>query len=106
MASVLYLTEKSFYRVIASNKPVLVDFWAPWCAPCRMLTPVIEQLAEEFSGKAYVAKVNVDQNPRLAAKYRAATIPMVCIFQNGRLVHRSIGVKPGAVFAAMLKKRI
>ncbi|MBR6786429.1 MAG: thioredoxin [Clostridia bacterium] len=79
-------------EVLDADKPVLVDFWATWCMPCRMLAPTIEELAEDLEGKVIVGKVNVDEDPDLARKYRVASIPTLIVFENGAEVRRSVGV--------------
>ena len=79
-------------EVLGADKPVLVDFWATWCMPCRMLAPTIEELAEDLEGKVIVGKVNVDDDPDLARKYRVASIPTLIVFENGADVRRSVGV--------------
>lgn len=79
-------------EVLGADKPVLVDFWATWCMPCRMLAPTIEELAEDLEGKVIVGKVNVDDDPDLARKYRVASIPTLIVFENGAEVRRSVGV--------------
>ena len=79
-------------EVLGAEKPVLVDFWATWCMPCRMLAPTIEELAEDLEGQVIVGKVDVDENPDLARKYRVASIPTLIVFENGAEVRRSVGV--------------
>lgn len=79
-------------EVLASEKPVLVDFWATWCMPCRMLAPVVEEVADETAGRAVVGKVNVDEENELARRYRVASIPTLIVFENGAEVRRSVGV--------------
>jgi thioredoxin 1 len=93
-------------EVLKSDKPVLVDFWAAWCGPCRMVAPVIDQLADEYEGKLKIAKVNVDENPELAGKYDIMSIPSVFLFQNGSKVDGVIGARPKQVFDEMLKKYV
>lgn len=101
------LNEASFQTdVIEAGVPVLVDFWAVWCGPCRMLTPTIESLASEYEGKVKVAKVNVDENQQLAAKYGIMSIPTVMIFNEGKVVEQFIGVQPKGVYEDALKKYI
>ena len=79
-------------EVLASEKPVLVDFWATWCMPCRMLAPTVEEVADETEGRAVVGKVNVDVEMELARRYRVASIPTLIVFENGAEVRRSVGV--------------
>ena len=89
-------------EVMQSDKPVLLDFWAPWCGPCRMVGPIMEELAADFAGKAKVCKINVDEEQDLAAQFRVMTIPTVCVFKNGEIVDKSIGAKSKEDFSAML----
>jgi len=90
----LTITDANFDEVIASDKPVLVDFWASWCGPCHMIAPVIEELATEYEGKAILGKLDVDQNPVSAGKYQVRSIPTLLIFKNGQVVDQQIGVVP------------
>ena len=97
MGSALEFTDANFQSdVLESSVPVLVDFWAPWCGPCRMIGPTIEELAVENAGSFKVGKVNVDDNGRLAMTYNVASIPTIMIFNNGRLVQQFMGVQPKA----------
>ncbi len=82
--------------VLQAETPVLVDFWAPWCSPCRMVAPIVEELATEYEGRVNVAKVNVDQNPKIASKYGIMSIPSLLIFKNGSPVTNVVGFKPKA----------
>ena len=97
------LTESNFEQeVLKSEIPVLVDFWATWCGPCRMLAPTIAQIAEEQAGKIKVGKIDVDEEPELAAKYGIASIPTLMVFKSGVVVKSSVGVQPKAAIEAML----
>lgn len=99
------LSDATFDQVVGrSDKPVLVDFWAPWCGPCRVVAPTIEQLAREFAGRAVVAKLNVDDNPRTAERFDVRGIPTLMIFKSGRLVERLVGAQPAAVLRQALAR--
>lgn len=101
------LNEKNFEaEVLQSDIPVLVDFWAAWCGPCRMVAPVVERLAEDYDGRVKVAKVNVDEEQTLAANYRVASIPMLFIFKNGEVVSQLVGARPYEELAAALDEAI
>lgn len=102
MAEITITKENFEQEVINSNQPVLVDFWADWCGPCKMLAPVIAQIANEQEGKIKVGKVNVDEQPELAQKYNIMSIPTLYVFQNGQPVQSSVGVRPKDAIEQML----
>ena len=103
MAEIILTSDNFESEVIASEIPVLVDFWAPWCGPCKMLGPVISQIAEENEGKIKVGKVNVDDEEELAMQYGIQSIPTVLLFKNGEVVEQSLGFKPKAFFEDLIK---
>ncbi|MFP6612263.1 MAG: thioredoxin [Pirellulales bacterium] len=95
MGSVQEVTDAEFdSEVLQADTPVLVDFWAPWCGPCRMIGPVVEELASENSGSAKVVKINIDDNPEAAQKYDVSSIPALMVFKSGEVVERMLGVQP------------
>lgn len=93
-------------EVINSESAVLVDFWAPWCGPCKMLGPVIEEIAEDMGDKVKFFKINVDQNPEIAQKYRIASIPNVMVFKGGEVVENMVGFRPKQEFVSALAKHV
>ncbi len=99
----LEITDATFEEtVLKSDKPVMVDFWAAWCGPCRMVGPIIDKISNDYEGKAVVGKVDVDANQEFAAKYGVRNIPTVLVFNNGELVGRQVGVAPENVYTEAL----
>ncbi len=101
----LEFTDSNFAELaMKSDKPVMVDFWAEWCGPCRMVGPVVEELAKEYDGKALIGKVNVDNNPNLAAQFGVRNIPTILFLKNGEIVDKSVGAVPKSALTEKLNK--
>ncbi|MGF1514351.1 MAG: thioredoxin [Elainellaceae cyanobacterium] len=105
MSSAAPVTDSSFEKdVLESEVPVLVDFWAPWCGPCRMVAPVVDEIAEQYDGKVKVVKVNTDENPSVASTYGIRSIPTLMIFKGGQRVDMVVGAVPKTTLANTLEK--
>ena len=105
--AIINLTKETFKQQISEvDKPVIVDFWAPWCAPCRMMGPVIEQLAAEYDGKAKVGKVNVDEETGLAQQFQVMSIPTIVLMKDGKVINQLIGVRSKAELESLLSSNL
>ena len=101
--NVTEFTDNNFQNeVLDSQNPVLVDFWAPWCGPCRMIAPLVEELATEYKGKVKIGKINIDDSPGAATQYGVSSIPTLMIFKGGEVVDRFVGVQPKSRLQAAL----
>ncbi|MEM7550031.1 MAG: thioredoxin [Bacteroidota bacterium] len=106
MGKALEITDSNFEEVIGSDQPVLVDFWAEWCGPCKMIAPVVEELAGDYDGKAVIGKVNVDENPNVSAKFGIRSIPTLLVFRNGEIVDKQVGAVPKGVLAQKIDAQL
>lgn len=107
MSATAEVTDSTFKeQVLDSNVPVLVDFWAPWCGPCRMVAPVVEEIADQYKGQVKVVKVNTDENPNVASQYGIRSIPTLMIFKGGQRVDMVVGAVPKTTLANTLEKYI
>lgn len=97
------VTDANFEEVVLkSDKPVLVDFWAEWCGPCRMITPIVKELSEEYADKAIITKMDVDNNPETSVKYGIRNIPTILFFKNGEVADKQVGASPKTILASKL----
>lgn len=106
MANAIEITDANFEEIIAGDQPILVDFWAEWCGPCKMIGPVVEQLASEYAGKAVIGKVDVDANPSVAQALGIRSIPTLLFFKGGQVVDKQVGAVPKTVLAQKLDAQL
>ncbi|MGZ3498218.1 MAG: thioredoxin [Vulcanimicrobiaceae bacterium] len=107
MSALADVSQTNFQQeVLGNNQPVLVDFWAPWCGPCKMLSPVVEKVAASNAGKVKVVKLNTDENPSLAGQYQVSGIPALILFKNGQPVDRIVGYVSEQTISSMLSKHV
>lgn len=106
MAKAIEITDANFEEVINSDQPVLVDFWAEWCGPCKMIGPVVEEIAGDYEGKAVIGKVNVDENPNTSAKFGIRSIPTLLILKGGEIVDKQVGAVPKAVLTEKIDAQL
>lgn len=106
MSDIAFTDQNFQQQVVSSKVPVVVDFWAPWCMPCRMVTPIIEQLAQEYTGKVAVGKMNVDENPQTASQFAIMSIPTVMVFKNGKPVKSLIGAQSKDNYKKMIEEAL
>jgi thioredoxin 1 len=106
MGKAIVLNDANFDAIINSDKTVLVDFWAEWCGPCKMIGPVVEELAGDYEGKAVIGKLNVDENPTVTARYGVRSIPTLLVFKGGQIVDKQVGAVPKSVLAQKLEAQV
>lgn len=106
MAAITEVNVSNFDSLLANDLPVLIDFWAPWCGPCRMVSPIVDQLADELDGRLVIGKCNVDENQDIAMKYGVMSIPTLVILKGGQEVNRIVGAMPKPALAAEIEKSL
>jgi len=106
MAKAIEITDSNFEEIIKSEHPILVDFWAEWCGPCKMIGPIVEELAGDYEGKAVVGKLDVDANPNIARKFGVRSIPTLLIFKGGEIVDKQIGAVSKSVLSQKLEAQL
>jgi len=101
-----FTTDNWNQDVLGSDKPVLVDYWASWCGPCRMVAPIVEELAGEYAGKVVIGKLNVDENPAISSQYGVMSIPTLAVFKDGKIVDKIVGFRGKADLVKMLNAQV
>ena len=105
-AHITQLTDANFDSTVNGGKPVFIDFWAPWCGPCRVIGPIVEEIAPSYSGRAVIAKMNVDDNPNVPQKFGVTSIPTMMIFKDGKLADRMVGAVPKNVLQQFIDRNL
>ena len=106
MSKPIELNDQNFEEIINTDKPVLVDFWAEWCGPCKMIAPIVEELAADYDGKAIIGKLDVDTNPEVSAKFGIRSIPTLLVFKGGQVVDKQIGAVPKTVLSGKIEGQL
>lgn len=106
MAQPVEITDANYNDILKGDKPVLVDFWAAWCGPCKMVAPIVDELAQEYDGKAVIGKVDVDSNPEVSGKFGIRSIPTLMVFKDGEMVDKQVGAVGKSVLAEKLDKQL
>jgi thioredoxin 1 len=104
--SVQQITDADFESIVNAGKPVFIDFWAPWCGPCRIVGPIVEELAPNYDGKAVIGKLNVDDNPMVAQRFGVTSIPTMMMFKGGKLVDRMVGAAPKTALQTFIDRNL
>ncbi len=106
MGKPIEITDDNFEEILKSDKPVMIDFWAEWCGPCKMIGPIVEEMAGEFDGKAVIGKVDVDNNPNVSAKFGIRSIPTLLFFKDGEIVDKQVGAVPKSILSQKLESQV
>ena len=106
MSKPIEITDSNFEEILKSEQPVMVDFWAEWCGPCKMVGPIVEEMAGEYEGRAVIGKVDVDSNPNVSAKFGIRSIPTMLFFKNGEIVDKQVGAVPKGVLTQKLEAQV
>ncbi len=105
-SAVQQVTDADFEKILGAGKPVFVDFWAPWCGPCRIIGPIVEELAPSYQGRVTITKMNVDDNPMVAQKFGVTSIPTLMMFKDGKLVDRAVGAMPRGELQKFIERNL